>query len=120
MPKAGYAALRDACRPVIVVADRLPVEVVSGDTLALDVHVVTDLRKPIDDIEVAAVLSWTGGEQRWRFGGHLDADAVVRVGTLPVEVPDATGPLTLELTLSGADVPDGPVVRIDRTRIVTR
>ncbi|MBX3287030.1 MAG: glycoside hydrolase, partial [Actinobacteria bacterium] len=40
VPKAGYAALRDACRPVIVVADRLPAEVVAGQALAIDVHVV--------------------------------------------------------------------------------
>nr|MBA3280692.1 hypothetical protein [Acidimicrobiia bacterium] len=120
VPKAGYAALRDACRPVIVVADRLPVEVAAGDTLALDVHVVSDLRKPVEDIEVAAVVSWPGGEHRWRFGGNLEADSVVRVGTLPLEVPEVTGPLTLELTLTGAGVPDGPVVRHDRTRIVTR
>ena len=120
VPKAGYAALRDACRPVIVVADRLPAEVATGDTLALDVHVVSDLRTALDAVEVEASLRWSGGEQRWRFGGEVGADTVVRVGTLPIEVPDAPGPLTLDLRLVGDGVPQGPVDRRDRSRIVTR
>lgn len=117
-PKLGFQALVDACRPVIVVADRLPVEVAAGDTLAIDVHVVSDLRTPMQEVEVVARLTWEGGEQRWRFGGDIDADACARVGTLSVEVPDAPGPLTLHLTLSGYDLPAGPVTRIDATRIV--
>lgn len=118
VPKAGYQALVDACRPVIVTADRLPAEVAVGDPLALDVHVVSDLRTPMQDIEVAAHLTWDGGGQRWRFGGSVDADACVRVGTLSVEVPDAPGPLTLTLALTGYDLPTGPVTRTDTTRIV--
>src|SRR4029453_12917403 len=43
-PKAAYAALQAACRPVIVVADRLPAAVTPGEALALDVHVVSDRR----------------------------------------------------------------------------
>jgi beta-mannosidase len=118
VPKLAYAALREACRPVISVADRLPAEVVPGRTLALDVHVVSDLRTPLDGVEVRAVLRWNGGEQRWRFAGDLEADSCERVGTLSVEVPDRPGPLTLELTLTGA--PDGPVVRTEQTLIVAR
>ncbi len=34
--KAGYQALKDACQPVIVVAERLPATVAPGDALALD------------------------------------------------------------------------------------
>lgn len=119
-PKAGYQALRDACRPVIVAADRLPAVLVAGDTHALDVHVVSDLRVAIEDIEVTALLTWTGGQQRWRFGGQIEADTCVRVGTLPVVVPDAPGPVTLELTLSGSAIADGPLCRSDRSRIITR
>ncbi|MCB0963675.1 MAG: hypothetical protein KDA98_10300, partial [Acidimicrobiales bacterium] len=87
---------------------------------ALDVHVVNDLRHPIDDLEVSARLTWAGGEQRWRFAGAVGADGVVRVGTLQVEVPDRPGPLALELVLSGSQIPEGPLRRHDRSRIVAR
>ena len=120
VPKSGFAALRDACRPAIVVADRLPADVVAGDTLALDVHVVSDLRITVNQIEVLATLTWDGGEKKWRFGGSLKADSVVRVGTIAIEVPHQPGPLTLKLELTGEGVPQGPVERIDRARIVTR
>ncbi|MCU1496752.1 MAG: putative glycosidase [Acidimicrobiales bacterium] len=130
--KAGFAALRDACRPVIVVADRLPAELPVGSTHALDVHVVSDLRVPITDVEVSATLRWADGEQRWRFGGDIEADTVARVGTLPVEVPDCPGPMSLELTLRCpslrdvtpggglGDLVDGRIVTVDHSRIVVR
>jgi beta-mannosidase len=109
-PKLGYAALRDACRPVIVVADRLPAAVAARDPLALDVHVVSDLRTRIDDAQVTATLTWPGGRHTWRWGGAVDADACVRVGTIqalaPDLGPDAAGVLVLDLELRrpGADV----------------
>jgi hypothetical protein len=103
---------------VIVTADRLPAEVIVGETLAIDVHVISDLRTPMQDIEVSAHLSWDGGGQRWRFGGHVDADTCVRVGTLSIEVPDAPGPMTLTLELTGADLPVGPSTRTDTGHIV--
>ena len=98
-PKLGFSALRDACAPVIVVADRMPARVAPGDALALDVHVVSDLRVPLSGCRVEASLHWTGGDQGWRFGGDIPADACTRVGTLPIVVPDAPGPLTLSLEL---------------------
>ena len=118
-PKLAYDALRLACRPVIVTADRFPAEVAVGDALALDVHVISDLRHALDEVEVRAHLRWDGGEQRWRFGGTIGADACIRVGTLPIEVPDAPGPMTLDLTLTGPDAVGGPVQRGDRTQIVS-
>jgi beta-mannosidase len=96
-PKAGHAALREACQPVIVVADRLPAEVRAGDALAVDVHVVSDLRRPLPGTEVHARLTWDGGEHSWRWRGDVDTDDCVRVGTVQAIVPDALGPLTLEL-----------------------
>lgn len=116
-PKLAYAALREACRPVIAVADRLPARVVVGEALALDVHVVSDLRAELSEVEVRATLTWEGGEQRWRFGGDVGPDTCVRVGTLPIEVPDAPGPMALELRLTGPEAVGGPVLRIDRTQI---
>jgi len=96
VPKAAHAALVEACRPVIVVADRLPARIRPGDALALDVHVVSDRRIDLSG-SVEAELRWTGGAHRWRFEGEVPADACVRVGTLQLEVPDAPGELVLEL-----------------------
>ncbi len=99
-PKAGFDALRLACRPVIVVADRPPATVSPGDALALDVHAVSDLRRPLDGIEVTARLVWDGGDHAWRWGGGLPADCCERIGTLQFVVPDAPGELVVELALS--------------------
>ena len=44
-PKLAHQAVVDACRPVIVIADQLPDLLQTGDALALDVHVVNDLRR---------------------------------------------------------------------------
>ncbi len=118
VPKAGYAALAEACRPTIVVADRLPLDVTPGQALALDVHVVSDRRDPLPNVEVAAEVRWATGSQRWRFGGDVPADRCIRIGTLPIEVPDAPGPLDLVLTMTGPGLDDGPQTRRYRTRIV--
>jgi beta-mannosidase len=100
-PKLAYGALADACQPVIVVADRLPASVRPGDALALDIHVVSDLRHELAGCVVTARLAWTGGSHQWRFTGEVGADTCVRVGTLQAVTPDCTGPLTLALTLDG-------------------
>jgi beta-mannosidase len=103
-PKLGLAALREACRPVIVVADRLPAEVVPGDPLGLDIHVVSDRRTAVAGAEVTAKLSWSGGDHAWRWEGDVPPDDCVRVGTLQVVVPRAPGPLALDVELH---LPDG-------------
>ena len=93
MPKLAYEALRESCQPVIVVADALPGVVAPGDALALDVHVVSDLRVPLEDAAVSAVLSWDGGSgsgvgsHSWSWTGAVDADSVARVGTVQFVVP---------------------------------
>jgi beta-mannosidase len=98
--KAGFATLRDACRPVVVVADRPKERYAPGDALALDVHVVNDLRKPVRG-QVRAQLQWTGGSHAWRWEGEVPEDDCVRVGTLQAVVPNAPGPLTVTLALVG-------------------
>ena len=120
VPKLAWHALREACRPVIATADRLPAEPVVGEAIALDVHVISDLRVRVEDLEVRATLRWEGGEQRWRFGGAVAADTVARVGTLQIEVPNAPGPITLDLSLTGPTLGDQPIERTDRGRIVSR
>jgi beta-mannosidase len=96
-PKLARAALAAACRPVIVVADRLPASVRAGDALALDVHVVSDRRTDVAG-RIDAMLEWDGGGHRWAFEGAVPADSCVRVGTVQFEVPDAPGRLTLRLS----------------------
>jgi beta-mannosidase len=95
-PKSAHAALVAACRPVIVVADRLPAAVSPGQALALDVHVVSDRRIDLTGA-VRAEVRWDGGSHRWGFGGEVPADSCVLVGTLQLEVPDAAGELVLHL-----------------------
>src|SRR5260221_523461 len=57
-PKRGYDALATACQPVIVVADRLDASVRAGMPLDIDVHVVSDLHRPLAGCVVVARLCW--------------------------------------------------------------
>lgn len=116
-PKLGYEALRAACAPVIVVADRLPDHLHPGEPLRLDVHVVSDLREPLGTCRAAARLTWTGGEQTWEWAGDVAADACTYVGTIDTTVPVAPGPLALELDLVGAP---HPVTNRYETTVVAR
>ncbi len=103
--KAAYDVVAAACAPVLVVADPLPDTVVPADRIDIDVHVVSDRREPLDFAVVDAVMSWREGEQRWRFGGPIPADDVVKVGEIRFDVPaDASGPITLDLQLTSGDV----------------
>jgi beta-mannosidase len=104
-PKAGYAALAEACAPVIVVADPLPSHARPGDRLEADIHVVSDLRTPLDDVVVSVRLR-TGTEDLGRgpsWTGSVPADSCVRVGRLDVLAPARRGPFTVELHLTAGD-----------------
>jgi beta-mannosidase len=113
MPKLAAAAVRTACQPVLVIADRPPDLVVPGDDLRLDVHVVNDLRTAVDPAVIDVEASWAGGSRRWRFGGDVGADSVVRVGTLAMTVPDTLGTLRFDLRLTA-----GPVTSHNHYRTV--
>jgi beta-mannosidase len=104
VPKLAWEAFRRACGAVIVVADRPPSIVTVGESLALDVHVVNDLRSKLDAAEIEIVARWAGGERRWRFGGSVDADDCTRVGTVSLDVPHSLGGLTFDLTLTAGDL----------------
>ncbi|MFZ9628845.1 MAG: glycoside hydrolase family 2 protein [Ilumatobacteraceae bacterium] len=97
VPKAALRAVIDACRPVVVVADRLPASSTPGDAVALDVHLVNDLRVPLDDAVCTAVLEWAGGGHTWQWRGSVPPDSCVRVGTARFVVPEAPGRLCLDL-----------------------
>jgi beta-mannosidase len=103
-PKQAYGAVLDACRPVIVVAERPPSEVVAGETIALDVHVVSDVRRVLEATVCTANLRWVGGDHRWQWTGDVPPDDCVRVGTVQFVVPDTTGEMWLDLTLEHGDV----------------
>ena len=102
--KAAFGVVRDACAPVLVIADQPPTWVYPGDALKLDIHLVNDLREELEFAVVDVVASWVDSEQRWRFGGSVDPDDVVRVGRVELEVPKSLGPLRLELQMTAGDI----------------
>ncbi len=104
VPKFACDAVQAACAPVIAIMDPLPDLVTPGDRLTLDVHLVSDLRAPIDFAVVDVVAGWASGEQRWRFGGAVAADEVVKVGTVHLDVPDIVGLLTMDLTITAGEI----------------
>ena len=103
-PKPAFEALAAACAPVIVTADRPAAVYGPGDAVALDVHVVSDLRTPVPNARVTADLSWEDGGLSWSWSGDIPPDSCERVGTLRLTAPAAPGPLVLDLSLDAADV----------------
>ena len=105
-PKHAVAGVKAACQPVIVVADRMPIEVHPGDAVLLDVHVVSDEREPLHDLDVSAHLVWPGGEHMWAWRGQAGADSVSRIGSINWVVPTVNGPVELHLRLrhNGAEI----------------
>ena len=99
-----FQAVVEACRPVIVVSDRLPATVSPGQCLALDVHVVNDLRVELSDARLKAHLRWVGGEHVWNFTGDAAADDCTRIATLQIVVPSSPGDLWLDLELEAENV----------------
>jgi len=102
-PKPAFAALTDACRPVIVVAERMADHVTVGDPIALDIHAISDLHRPLDSVVCTATLRWPGGSHRWQWRGDVPADDCVRIGTIQFVVPDTPGGLWLDLALEHGD-----------------
>jgi beta-mannosidase len=113
-PKAAFAALTRACAPVIVVADRPAATYLAGETISLNVHVVSDRRVPITDARVDATLEWPGSRRTWQFVGPVAADSCALAGTITMSAPNVDGPLLLDLVLtwSGGEVRNNYVSRI--------
>ncbi len=80
--KAGYGALRDACRSVLPMLD--------PRTGA--VHVANELRRPLP----GAVVEVRVGGREWRFAGDLAADSLAFVGR--VDVPEEASVAEVTLT----------------------
>jgi beta-mannosidase len=104
VPKAAFDVVAAACAPIIVVADQPPTAVRPGGRLRLDVHVVNDGREALDFAVVDATARWAGGRQRWRFGGPVPADDVVKVGRIDLRAPARLGDLALELKMTAGGV----------------
>jgi len=98
-PKQAVDAVRAACQSVIVVADRLPTEILAGEAVLLDVHVVSDERDPITNLVVTAELAWPDGHHTWAWRGQVGADSVARIGSINWVAPQASGLVELRLRL---------------------
>jgi beta-mannosidase len=102
-PKLAHQAVIDACRPVIVIADQLPAVAHPGEAFGLDVHVVSDVRRPLEQADCTATLRWAGGHHVWKWRGDVPPDACVRIGIVRFVVPNAPGELWLDLTIEHGD-----------------
>lgn len=102
IPKAAHHTLSEACKPVIVVADRPDAVLIPGKLLELDVHVVSDLQFPLENSKVTARLTWPDSHQDWEWEGRIPADECVLVGRISTVVPQILGEMSLELTLDAA------------------
>ena len=104
LPKSAYRAVRAACAPLIVCADRLSATYSPGDRVSLSVHAVNDMRRPVERATVEAVIRYPGGERHWRFEGDVPADSCVLIAKPSFALPDsaATGRLVVELALGWA------------------
>lgn len=113
-PKEAFAALRAACAPVVVVADRPAATYPPGAGLDLAVHVVSDLRVPLGEVTATATLTWPGGRRAWGWRGDVPADDCVLVGRVVADLPaDAEpGPLQVDLALSWRKRPGGEVATV--------
>ena len=88
-----------ACRPVIVVLERPPEAVAPGQPLALDVHVVSDLRHALRGARTTVTATWDGGRHEVSWEGDVPADECTKVGTVRLAAPATPGELALRLRL---------------------
>ena len=110
-PKEAYHAVVDACRPVIVVADLLPETVAPGASMTVDIHVVSDLHRPLVGARCTATLGVGGADRTVQWTGDIGSDTCQRVGSVHITAPDAGGDIVLDLMLElSPDSADGDVV----------
>ncbi len=108
-PKFAAEAVRAACAPLIVAARPMPG---GGSTTALDIHLVSDLRHPLRELEVTARV----GPRSTRWIGGVDADSTSFVGTVPVpgEARRTDGPVAVDIEVLG---PDGHLLTANRYEV---
>ena len=76
---------------------------IAGETVALDVHVVSDLRVRARGSAVHRHAALARRQPRMAWNGDVPPDSCVRVGTAQFVVPDAAGELWFDLTLEHPD-----------------
>ena len=93
---------------MIVVADPLPAVVHRGEAIDLAVHVVSDLRTPIESSTVRATVWGDASTEtdiaRHEWAGAIPADECTFIGRIEAIVPDATNELVVDLELTGPDL----------------
>jgi len=100
--KLAWTAVVDACKPVIVVSDPVPPELLPGERLTLALHVVNDLRVAVE-ATVTATISWRSGSRQWSFRGDAAPDSCELVGRIEFDAPDQPGELLVGIALQGVD-----------------
>lgn len=128
-PKQGYAALRDACAPVVVTATPLPASLSTSDQLIVDLWAVSDRRIVLGDMVASLHLHWRtdapdsdvadpARAREWTWQGDLPADAVVHLARVETPVVPADH---VDLVLRLHD-PDGTLVaeHVDTAAVIDR
>ncbi len=103
-PKPALDVVRAACAPVIVVAGRLPLTVEPGESMGIDVHVVTDGHEPLIGGEATARLHWADGGEDHVWTGDVEADSCQLVGRIETTAPPLAGALALDLEYRCGDL----------------
>lgn len=85
--RPAFAALRSACKPVVVTIDVLPQVTPANGRLSVAVHVSSDLRHDIEGAVVDVAVWGTDSDQTHRFIGTIEADASSYIGTVTVIAP---------------------------------
>ena len=107
VPKRGFTALVEACRPVIIVAERPPAVMRPGQPISLELHAISDLRHSLIEARVTAVVASGNTRLEWSWEGDLPADDCTRIGTVDfiVSNPETNNDdVVLDLTLECGDV----------------
>ncbi len=102
-PKEAFDALVAACRPVIVVADRLPGHLHGDEALAIDVHAVSDLRTELVDAELRARVITPDGERHHVLARRHPGRRLHPRRHAPLVVPRRDGGLVIDLELRCGD-----------------
>ncbi|MFZ8876784.1 MAG: hypothetical protein ACO3QE_03675 [Ilumatobacteraceae bacterium] len=97
--RPGFSALAEACRPVIVIVDRLGAEIAAGSSQTVAVHVVSDLRYDIDEAVVDIEVTGPDLHLTRRFAGAVDADSCSAVGTVTFRTPEEWGTVEIAATV---------------------